>query len=237
MNSLSPFLASFLSDRHPDAWLDRAVAEGIALCGRSSNEAKQIALALEFAAYAHEGLVRKYTEEPYIVHPIAVAKAVCAVYPDADAICAALLHDTIEDTSTTYDDIRRLFGTAIASLVDDLTDVSRKPEDGNRAARKAIDRAHTAKAVPVAKLVKLADLNNNWTSISEHDPDFAKVYRQEKRLLLDESLVQPAEPETRLHAAFETLRTRSLALLDSPESSLDKTPSEHRRRRGDACGP
>jgi hypothetical protein len=69
-------------------------------------------------------------------------------------------------------------------LVEQLTDVSR-PEDGNRAKRKAIDRAHTAKASPEAKTIKLADLIDNTRSIVELDPGFAKIYLVEKVLLLE----------------------------------------------------
>jgi len=60
---------------------------------------------------------------------------------------AAWLHDTVEDTPCTLDDVRNMCGEEVAVLVEMLTDTS-KPEDGNRAARKAIDREHTAKASP-----------------------------------------------------------------------------------------
>jgi len=64
-----------------------------------------------------------------------------------------------------------------------LTDVS-KPEDGNRAVRKARDREHTAAAPAEAQTIKLADLISNSRSIMAHDPAFAKTYLEEKRLLL-----------------------------------------------------
>jgi hypothetical protein len=75
------------------------------------------------------------------------------------------------------------FGADIAALVGWLTDVS-KPEDGNRAHRKAMDREHTAAAPAEAQTIKLADLISNSKSIMEHDPAFAKTYLEEKRLLL-----------------------------------------------------
>jgi hypothetical protein len=75
------------------------------------------------------------------------------------------------------------FGIDIATLVGWLTDVS-KPEDGNRAHRKAIDRPHSAEAPAEAQTVKLADLISNSRSIVAHDPAFAKTYLEEKRLLL-----------------------------------------------------
>ena len=76
------------------------------------------------------------------------------------------------------------FGIDIATMVNWLTDVSR-PEDGNRARRKAIDREHTARAPAEVQTIKLADLISNSRSIMQHDPEFARVYLEEKRLLLE----------------------------------------------------
>jgi hypothetical protein len=75
------------------------------------------------------------------------------------------------------------FGIDIATLVSWLTDVSR-PEDGNRAVRKAMDREHSAAAPAEAQTIKLADLISNSRSIMEHDPAFARTYLEEKRMLL-----------------------------------------------------
>ena len=140
-----------------------------------------------FAHGAHfaVGQLRKYTNEPYIVHPFEVAQIVATV-PDAteEMIAAAWLHDVVEDTGVTLDQVHLLFGAEVAKLVFWLTDASR-PEDGNRVARKAIDRAHIAKAPAAAQTVKLADLISNTKSIMAHDPEFAKVYLEEKRLMLE----------------------------------------------------
>ena len=137
-----------------------------------------------FARLAHGSQKRKYTGEPYIVHPIEVSEIVARHNGSKEMIAAALLHDTVEDTDVTIDDIRNEFGNAVALLVDDLTDVS-KLEDGNRATRKAMDRDHTANASAAAMVIKAADLISNSKSIAEHDPKFAKVYFEEKRALLD----------------------------------------------------
>lgn len=141
--------------------------------------------AFEFALKAHDGQLRKYTNEPYINHPIEVAQIVSGVTSDHECICAAFLHDVIEDCGVTNEDlIGAGFGEEIIDLVWQLTDVS-KPEDGNRANRKALDREHIANASPKAKTVKLADLLSNTRSIVKHDADFAKVYMAEKKLLLE----------------------------------------------------
>ncbi|WP_019022896.1 MULTISPECIES: HD domain-containing protein [unclassified Thioalkalivibrio] len=142
--------------------------------------------ARSFAALAHieVGQLRKYTDEPYIVHPAAVAGIVRGVPHTPQMLAAAWLHDTVEDTRVELSDIRAEFGSEVEELVYWLTDVSR-PEDGNRETRKAIDRAHLARAPAAAQTVKLADLIDNSRSILEHDPDFARVYIREKDRLLD----------------------------------------------------
>jgi (p)ppGpp synthase/HD superfamily hydrolase len=139
--------------------------------------------AKDFATLAHEGQVRKYTGVPYIVHPVEVMEIVRTVKHDNTMLAAALLHDVVEDTDCTLDDIRAEFGDDVASLVADLTDVS-KPEDGNRETRKAKDRAHSATASASAQTVKLADLISNSVDIIKNDPSFAKIYMVEKFLLL-----------------------------------------------------
>ena len=147
---------------------------------------KTIEKAIKFATKKHSeaNQFRKYTGEPYIAHPASVAKIVSSVPHTESMMAAAWLHDTVEDTSATLEEIEKEFGEEICSLVEMLTDIS-KPEDGNRAARKAIDRAHTAKATPSGQTIKLADLIHNSFSIIEHDHKFAKVYLAEKALLLN----------------------------------------------------
>ena len=127
--------------------------------------------------------VRKYTGDPYIVHPAAVVKLVESVPHTEEMLAAAWLHDTVEDTDTTIEEIQSEFGEEVAELVEMLTDVS-KPEDGNRKIRKAMDRHHLSEASPKAKTIKLADLIDNSRSIIKYDPGFAKVFISEMELLL-----------------------------------------------------
>lgn len=140
-----------------------------------------------FAIAAHSAVQqkRKYTGEPYFVHPAEVARIVASVPGSTpDMVAAAWLHDVVEDTGCTFTDIHMAFGIDIATLVGWLTDVS-KPEDGNRAVRKAIDREHSAAAPAEAQTIKLADLISNSKSIMEHDPKFAVTYLEEKRMMLE----------------------------------------------------
>lgn len=161
------------------------------------------------AAHAAVQQKRKYTGEPYIVHPAEVAKIVADVPGSTpDMVAAAWLHDVIEDTGCTFTDIHMAFGIDIATLVGWLTDVS-KPEDGNRAKRKAIDREHTAQAPAEAQTVKVCDLLSNTKSIVAHDPEFARVYLAEKRELL--AVLTKAHPDV-LAEAYRVLDNSEKAL-------------------------
>lgn len=151
-----------------------------------------ISKAITFACIAHIKQKRKYTNESYISHCRNVADIVSTVTDDPDMICAAWLHDTVEDTDTTIQDISKEFNFKIAMLVFYLTDISRS-EDGNRTIRKAMDRFHISHGASEAKTIKLADLIDNSSSIVKYDPGFAKVYMQEKKLLLKESLKEGDE--------------------------------------------
>lgn len=143
------------------------------------------------AAHAAVGQTRKYTGEPYVVHPMEVASIVESVGGTEAMVAAALLHDVLEDTGVTVDVLEEQFGSEVTDLVLWLTDIS-KPEDGNRSTRKALDRQHSAAAPAAAQTIKVADLISNSRSIVAHDPGFAKVYLEEKRLLLD--LLTSADP-------------------------------------------
>lgn len=140
--------------------------------------------ALSFAKKAHEGQLRKYTGQSYIVHPIEVMKIVASVEHTNEMLAAALLHDVVEDCGITLGEIFDKFGPDVCYMVNDLSDAS-KPDDGNRARRKEIDRKWIAGAKARSKTIKLADLISNTKSICEHDRDFAKVYIKEKELLLE----------------------------------------------------
>lgn len=143
--------------------------------------------AYEFAKEAHGNQKRKYTGEPYVTHPVAVAKILMKyANPSVDMVCAALLHDVVEDTEVTYEDLvdsKHGFMWPIANLVMDLTDVA-ELSDGNRETRVTINRRHTANSHPDAMTIKLADLIHNTESIVEHDPSFAIVYMEEKYKLM-----------------------------------------------------
>jgi|TARA_B100001093_G_scaffold484628_1_gene518236 (p)ppGpp synthase/HD superfamily hydrolase len=154
----------------------------------------RINLAGTYAKNAHIGQKRKYTGEPYITHPTAVAELLRINYKDTteDMYMAALLHDVVEDTPASHEEIARFFGDKVSELVRGLTDVS-KPEDGNRATRKAMDRDHLAQGSKEVQTIKVFDLIHNTESIKEHDPEFYKVFKLEKQDLLN--VMTKVDPE------------------------------------------
>ena len=94
------------------------------LASRHRKKIEIITKAFNFAKQAHKG-VRRRSGEPYILHPIAVARIVCVeIGLGSTSICAALLHDVVEDTDYTVEDIENLFGHKIAQIVDGLTKIS-----------------------------------------------------------------------------------------------------------------
>lgn len=161
---------------------------------------------IAFATKAHAGQVRKYSGEPYIVHPIAVAKLVDEYWEYAMnpyfpplyqgdprdryrglkecAIQAAILHDVVEDTKIALDEIKLYFGVVVADIVDDLTKKTTK-RDGNRAERCALERDRLAKVNLQSQFIKICDLIHNTRDIAANDPKFAKTYLQEKLDLLE----------------------------------------------------
>jgi len=137
-----------------------------------------------FAAEAHKDQCRKYTFEPYVKHPFAVA-GILADYDikTKEVIEAAFLHDVVEDTQYTISDINNRFGDTVAEYVYFLTKPE-TPPSFNRERRKEIYRNHIAQAPKEVFTIKLADILHNLPSIVEHDPGFAKVYVKEIKLLL-----------------------------------------------------
>lgn len=132
-------------------------------------------------AHAEAGQRRKYTDEPYIVHPAAVVELVRSVTDNEAMLAAAWLHDTVEDTSSTLQDIANYFGKEVAELVEMLTD-SKSLKAKSRAVRKVAHFRHTAQASADAQTIKLADIIDNTHSITHFDPHFARIYLVEKRV-------------------------------------------------------
>jgi len=149
--------------------------------------------AIDFATEVHDGQVRKYTDTPYIQHPLNVAHTLINSGHDMKHIalanqamlCAAVLHDTIEDCGVTRREIDEQFGPIVAEWVDDLTDryTHEAYPDMNRPARKAAEAVRASSQGYATQTIKYADLIDNTLDIADHDPDFAKVYLPEAEQL------------------------------------------------------
>jgi GTP diphosphokinase / guanosine-3',5'-bis(diphosphate) 3'-diphosphatase len=124
--------------------------------------------ALAFSAEKHTKQRRKDIEEsPYINHPIALANILAQRWViDENVLCAAILHDTLEDTETTADELRERFGEKITSIVLEVTD----DKSLEKSVRKQKQVEHAASISHEAKLVKLADKIANITDIINTPP-------------------------------------------------------------------
>jgi guanosine-3',5'-bis(diphosphate) 3'-pyrophosphohydrolase len=125
--------------------------------------------ALAFAAHKHRDQRRKDpAASPYINHPIALADVLVneGGVTDVEVLSAALLHDTVEDTDTTHEELVGVFGSRIAGIVAEVTDDT----DLTKAERKRLQVEHAAQLSPEAKLVKLADKICNLRDVAERAP-------------------------------------------------------------------
>jgi len=151
---------------------------------------------LEFATKAHEGQKRKYTGDDYIIHPITVSLMVQDNGGDQNMVLAALLHDVLEDTTVTHEELRTFLYKTLSNSIDaedvlqlvvDLTDVytAEAFPDLNRKKRKQEEAFRLAYSSKRAKQIKAEDIKHNSESITKHDPKFAKVFLEEKELLMN----------------------------------------------------
>lgn len=166
--------------------------------------------ALAMASLYHRNQKRKYTGESYIEHPKLVAKIITDYMEACDDIplfafdpmdysviqSAALLHDTIEDTNATYEEIQKVFGKSVCDLVYFLTD-DLTPKDGNRKLRKEKYLEKLLESPYEAKCLKIADVLANVRNLAEvvpaEDKGFAIKYVGEKQQMVE---------------AFKTLKER-----------------------------
>ena len=149
----------------------------IYLASQHRKKVELITKAFNFARQAHKG-VRRHSGEPYIMHPLAVARIVCKeIGLGSTSICAALLHDVVEDTDYTIEDIRNLFGDKIAEIVGGLTKIS-----GGVFGAHASEQAENFKKLLLTMsedirviLIKIADRLHNMRTL-----EFMQVNKQYK---------------------------------------------------------
>lgn len=138
--------------------------------------------AMLFAMEAHKEQKRKYTGDPYWVHLAEVAGIIATTARADDiSISVAWLHDCVEDQSVTFEEIRDRFGHTVEYGVACLSDL----DPGNRATRQRLSRERLEHTEGWIQNIKVADIISNCSSIKLHDPKFARVYLEEKRMMLD----------------------------------------------------
>lgn len=140
--------------------------------------------AIEFAAKAHRNQYRKYTHEPYILHPINVAEILRGLDMSIETIVAGVLHDVVEDTDCTLDQIEKEFGKVIAEIVNGVTNVA-EDKSVPRKERFWQNVQHLTKSNEQAQNVKCADIISNMKKFGEVNPDFAAQYTAEKMIVID----------------------------------------------------
>ena len=146
----------------------------------NEDDASRVYDAFLLAADAHDGVVRK-SGEFYIFHPLEVAYTLADLHMDADTICAALLHDVIEDTDYTKADITEKFGNVVADLVDGVTKLAggefTSRDEANAASFQKMMAAMTQDFRVV--LIKLADRLHNVKTLGVRKPDAKRRIAQE----------------------------------------------------------
>jgi guanosine-3',5'-bis(diphosphate) 3'-pyrophosphohydrolase len=159
--------------------------------------------ALAFAAHKHRDQRRKDAEaSPYINHPIALADVLVneGGVTDVEVLCAALLHDTVEDTATTHQELVDAFGPRIARIVAEVTD----DKSLSKAERKRLQVEHAATLSCEAKLVKLADKTCNLRDVAGHPPAHWDLQRRREYFDWAKSVVDGLRGvHPRLEAAFD----------------------------------
>ncbi len=130
--------------------------------------------AVNFAVKAHSGTERRGKGFPYIIHLMEAVEIVATITPDQELLSAAMLHDTVEDTPVTVDDLRKEFGDRVASIVEAESDVHNEGESEHeswhRRKQEAIDRLTAAPME--AKIVALGDKLSNMRAIAR---DYAQI--------------------------------------------------------------
>ena len=150
------------------------------LRGYQPAEANRVRAALQLTTDAHAGQVRA-SGEPYVVHPLNVGRILISTQMDADAVCAGLLHDVIEDTDVEEGDLREGFGAAVADLVDGVTKISKL-----RGQSRTVQKAETILKILLAMtrdvrviIIKLADKLHNMRTLEFLDPERRKRIAEE----------------------------------------------------------
>ena len=166
------------------------------------NPVVALARAMDFAAHRHSAQRRKgIMAEPYVIHLTEVARLLAEATEgtDTELVIAGLLHDTIEDTATTEEDLRAAFGDDVAGLVLEVTDDKRLP----REERKRLQIEHAPSKSRRARMIKIADKTSNLHSLSDSPPVGWSAHRKAEYVAWARRVVEACGPTNeRLEALF-----------------------------------
>jgi len=169
--------------------------------------------AFAFAAEKHKDQRRKNIEaSPYINHPIALANVLAneGGVTDENILCAAILHDTIEDTNTSANELRAVFGEKIASIVLEVTD---DKSIADKALRKQLQIEHAPHISTEAKQVKLADKISNLRDILSSPPHGWPVERKQAYFDWAQAVIAGVRgTNPKLEAIFDELVAKNKAI-------------------------
>jgi (p)ppGpp synthase/HD superfamily hydrolase len=164
------------------------------LTGRTKATEEALDAITAFADRSHGTQMRKYVPDRYIVHPVRVMNLCREYTDDITILAAALLHDVLEDTPVTKEEIKSFLLTVMAPeeadrtvhIVEELTDeyIKSKYPQWNRRKRKDMENARLEKISADAQLIKYADIIDNASEIGRQDKDFARVLLPEYRTVL-----------------------------------------------------
>ncbi len=172
-----------------------------------------ILAAAHFSADRHRDQRRKGSRNtPYINHPLEVAERLNRIggIEDVDVLAAAILHDTIEDTETTAEELAQLFGAKIAALVEELSD----EPDLHWTDRKRLEIEHAARISPEARLIKLSDKTSNVADTATNPPGEWTLQRRRDYLLFAEKVADGCRGiNTALDAEFDRVLADARARL------------------------
>jgi guanosine-3',5'-bis(diphosphate) 3'-pyrophosphohydrolase len=167
-----------------------------------------------FATCKHQGHIRKDAlASPYITHPLTVAREIYAIgnVHDQQILVAAILHDTLEDTNTTKDELRNLFGEDVLSIVLEVTD----DKTLSKARRKQLQVIHAPQLSHAARIIKIADKLVNCRDILRMPPkDWTLVRRQEYIQWAADVLAQIRGTNPPLEEAFDKIAAQAETELD-----------------------
>ncbi|MDY3844835.1 MAG: bifunctional (p)ppGpp synthetase/guanosine-3',5'-bis(diphosphate) 3'-pyrophosphohydrolase [Ruminococcus sp.] len=170
----------------------------------------KIITAYEFAAKAHEGQTRS-SGQPYIIHPLAVAFILLDLGMDTDTICAAILHDVVEDTPCTLDDLKKRFGQDVAMLVDGVTKLNKIP-----AFNREEQQAENVRKILLAMsqdirvmIIKLCDRLHNMRTLK-----YRPLHKQRRTALETMNIYAPIAHRLGISAVKDELEDLAFHYLD-----------------------